>query len=236
MTTPAAAGNAGTNGAQGGGANSGTPPAGGAVTPPAANGSAAQTPPAGATPPAAGAPTGLAAALGVTDGQTPPANQPAAVDYDKLEFQKPADYKGSDSDIAFVRDLAKSTGLSAEQAQKLFDRHAAVIASEEAAIAREVEQTRADHIAALKSDPEFGGPKFAESITKADQFLAKYDTDGKLLAKLKQFGLEHEPDLVRVFMRAAAASSEGKFVQGGKAPQQSRAATAQELYHSMPNA
>lgn len=232
MTTPAAAGNAGTNGAQGGGANSGTP-SGGAVTPPAANGSAAQTPPAGA------APTGLAAALGVTpDGQTPngqQANQPPAVDYDKLDFKKPDGYKGADSDIAFVRDLAKSTGLTAEQAQKLFDRHAAVIADEEAAIAREIEQTRNDHIAALKSDPEFGGPKFQESITKADQFLAKYDTEGKLLAKLKQFGLEHEPDLVRVFMRAAAASSEGKFIQPGKTNGEgSRAATAQELYPSMP--
>jgi hypothetical protein len=226
MTTPDAAGNAGTNGAQGGGANSGNPPAAGSVTPPAANGSATQAPPA----------TGLAASLGVTEGQAPPANQPPAVDYDKLDFKKPEGYKGADSDIAFVRDLAKSTGLSAEQAQKLFDRHAAVIADEEAAITREVEQTRADHIATLKSDPEFGGPKFAESITKADQFLAKYDTDGKLLAKLKQFGLEHEPDLVRVFMRAAAASSEGKFVQAGKAPAQSRAATAQEMYPSMPNA
>ncbi len=214
MTTPAAAGNAGTNGTQGDGANSGNSSTGATAT---------QT----TTQQATEGKTTLAAELGATATQT---NAPAPIDYDKLDLKKPEGYKGTDADLAFVRAAAKAAGVSAEAAQKLLDHHAATIASEEAAIQREIEQTRNDHIAALKSDPEFGGAKFSESITKADQFLAKYDPEGKLIGKLKQFGLEHEPDLVRVFMRAAAASSEGKFIQSGKQPEASRSATAEEMY------
>jgi hypothetical protein len=226
----AANGNAGQNG-QGGAAASAATGASAAAgaTGSTGNGAAASGEQGKA---AAGATATIAAALSEAGNQNGQAV--AAVDYDKLDFKKPADYKGADGDIAFVREMAKATGLTAEQAQKFFDQHAAVIARDEEAQAREMAQSRVDKIAQLKADTEFGGPKYAESITKADQFLAKYDPNGELLAELKQFGLEVHPTLVRLFMRAGRDMGEGKFVQPGTTGEgKQRAASAEEMYPSM---
>ena len=174
---------------------------------------------------------GLTAALGDQGGQQA---QPAAVDYDKLEFRKPDGYKGADSDIARVRALAKATGLTAEQAQKLFDHDAATITADGEAMVREVAQTRAANITALKADAEFGGTKYTESLTRADQALAILDPKGELLAELKEFGLEHHPTLVRAFMRAGRMMAEGTtFVQAKQGSEESRSASLSEFYPTM---
>lgn len=173
----------------------------------------------------------LAAALGA-DGK--PAAQPVAVDYDKLDLKKPEGYKGADSDLAFARNMAKNLGLSAEAAQKFVDEHAKVIAADDEAVTRETAQTRADNIATLKADAEFGGAKFNESITRADQWLAKYDPNGELAAELKSFGLDTHPTLVRAFMRAARDMADGTtFVQAKPGDNASQAASLSEFYPSM---
>ncbi len=137
----------------------------------------------------------------------------AAINYDTLELKKPEGFTGSDHDLAYVRDIAKRMGISAAQAQQFLDVHAENIKAADAAILQEQQQAKAEHVAALKADPEFGGNKYQESVTKADQFLAKFDPTGELLTILKDNGLDNAPQLVRVFMRAGAAMGEGKFVQ-----------------------
>lgn len=233
MTTPAAGD--GSNGAAGaaGAGNGGQAGAGAAGGAAAAGAGAAAGNQAGGTP-AAG---GFAAAL-AENGQPAAGGAAAAAAApaipESYDFKKPDGYKGVDADIARVQGMAKAGKLTAEQAQALFEADAANIAEQDAAIERETAQTRADNIAALKADPEFGGPKYAESITRADQALAILDPKGELLAELKQFGLEHHPNLVRAFARAGQMMTEGNtFVQAKGGPPESKAASLLEFYPTM---
>lgn len=153
---------------------------------------------------------------------------------ESYEFAKPADYKGADSDVARVTALAKAAGLTKEAAQKLFDADAAGIAENEAAVIREMAQARTDNIATLKADAEFGGAKYTESLTRADQALAVLDPKGELMAELKANGLEHHPLLVRTFMRAGRMMAEGTtLVQPQGQPASTKAASLSELYPTM---
>lgn len=188
------------------------------------------TPPAAPVVPAAGA---LSSALGTPQPVTPAAVV-APVVPEKYDLKKPEKYAGADSDVARVEAMAKALKLTPEAAQALFEYDATGIAEDNAAIERETAQVRADNIAAIKSDPEFGGAKYTESLTRADQAFAALDPKGELLAELKKFGLESHPPLVRAFMRAGKLMAEGTtIVQGGTRPTDSKSASLKEMYPTM---
>lgn len=152
---------------------------------------------------------GLAHEAAPAESKIDPVKPPAPeIAYD---FKKPDGYTGTDSDVSRIKDTAKALGLSVEQAQKLFDYDAQLIKNNDEAITREMAQARADHLAQLKSDPEFGGQKYRESITKADQFLAMVDPSMELLQSLREHGLDAFPPLVRAFMRAGQMMGNGKL-------------------------
>jgi hypothetical protein len=117
--------------------------------------------------------------------------------------------------IGAFAEVAKDLNLPQDQAQKVLDKVAPVIA------ARQSEQLQAARTAwaeATKTDKEFGGEKLAENLGAANKAMETFGTpEFKQLLDLSGFG-DH-PEVIRVFHRISKAISEDRFVggQGGGA-------------------
>jgi len=199
-----------------------------AVTPPAAPAAPAVAP---ATAPIVGSVqiTNPPPAAGDATPATPPvakADPPAAPAVVEYKFSKPEGL--ADSDVARVTETAKSLGLSQEAAQKLLDGEAALAKADIAAMEREKAQQNADWIAALKSDPVYGGAKHAEATTAAAAFLTSSPEGIALAAEMKANGLDNYPPLIRFLARHGLANREGKMIEG--APAAGEQSFAQLLY------
>lgn len=126
------------------------------------------------------------------------------------EFKAPDGVRFDDTVIGAFSEVAKELNLTQDQAQKVLDKMAPVIA------ARQIEQiqaARAEWAEAAKTDKEFGGDKLAENLAVAKKALDAFATD-ELRTLLNESGLGNHPEVIRVFYRAGKAISEDRFVAG----------------------
>jgi hypothetical protein len=136
---------------------------------------------------------------------------------ESYEFKAPEGTQFDDAVIGAFSEVAKELNLSQDQAQKVLDKMAPVIA------ARQLEQfqaARTEWAEAAKTDKEFGGENLAENLGTAKKALDTFATP-ELRALLEESGLGNHPEVIRVFYRAGKAISEDRFVagQGGKTSQ-----------------
>ncbi len=122
-----------------------------------------------------------------------------------------------DAVVGAFSEVAKELNLTQDNAQKVLDKMAPVIA------ARQVEQLQAASAGwadAAKADKEFGGDKLAENLGVAKKAMDAFATE-ELRALLNESGLGNHPEVIRMFYRAGKAISEDSFVsgQGGKSNQ-----------------
>lgn len=116
-------------------------------------------------------------------------------------------------------EVAKELNLSQDNAQKVLDKMAPVIA------ARQSEQLAALHTDwanSSKADKEFGGEKLNESLGTAKKAMDAFATP-ELRTLLNDSGLGNHPEVIRMFYRAGKAISEDGFVAGRGAPTKSAA-------------
>lgn len=147
---------------------------------------------------------------------------------ENYEFKAPEGMQFDESVIGAFSEVAKELNLPQDQAQKVLDKMAPVIA------ARQIEQIQAastEWAEAAKTDKEFGGDKLAENLGTAKKALDALATP-ELRALLEQSGLGNHPEVIRVFYRAGKAISEDRFV-GGKQGQQAQQTVAQRMYPNM---
>ena len=111
-------------------------------------------------------------------------------------------------------EIAKSYGISPENAQKLVaDTHARQVAaqSEDAAARAKVD---AENLDAIRADKDFGGEKMAASLQRAQQVVDKLEARVPGL-KAKLEGAMNDPVVVRLFNILGEGNREDTFAAGG---------------------
>ena len=129
---------------------------------------------------------------------------------ESYEFKAPEGTQFDDAVIGAFSEVAKELNLPQDQAQKVLDKMAPVIAARQA---EQFQAARAEWGEAAKTDKEFGGEKLAENLGVAKKALDTFATP-ELRALLDASGLGNHPEVIRVFYRAGKAISEDRFVAG----------------------
>ena len=122
-------------------------------------------------------------------------------------------------------EVARELNLSNDNAQKLLDKVAPIMAERQQA---QLDAIRSDWEQSSKADKEFGGEKLAENLGIAKKALDAFGTD-ELKSLLKESGLGNNPEVIRFMYRAGQNISEDKFI-GGQAPPLSGKTFADKLY------
>jgi len=103
--------------------------------------------------------------------------------------------------------VAKDAGLNSESASKVVAWYAKHQDETAKAQMAEYEKQSADWVAELKSDVDFGGKNFDESVAAAKSAVARFGGD-TLAAELERLGIGNLPILVKAFSRIGKAFSE----------------------------
>jgi hypothetical protein len=122
-------------------------------------------------------------------------------------------------------EVARELNLSNDNAQKLLDKVAPIMAERQQA---QLDAIRSDWEQSSKADKEFGGERLTENLGIAKKALDAFGTD-ELKSLLKESGLGNNPEVIRFMYRAGQNISEDKFI-GGQAPPASGKTFADKLY------
>lgn len=129
---------------------------------------------------------------------------------ESYEFKAPDGVQFDDAVIGAFSEVAKELNLPQDQAQKVLDKMAPVIAARQD---EQLQVARAEWAEAAKTDKEFGGEKLTENLGTAKKALDALATP-ELRTLLEESGLGNHPEVIRVFYRAGKAISEDRFVAG----------------------
>lgn len=183
----------------------------------------------------AGAPAGGGEPANLLDAPVPavdpaaPAAEPATVTAPEsyTDFEVPEGFELDTEVMAEFTGLAKTLGLTQEQAQGLVGLQNKLMEKSEGARAAALEAALAEQsaqwISEIKADPIMGGAKFEQTISTAHRAVEAFATP-ELRALLNESGMGNNPEVVRLFASIGAAISEDKIVLPGtqEAPQKRR--------------
>ena len=172
------------------------------------------------------------------DGQTTQAQADGARDQgeqdatavvpEKYELKLPEGFQMDELGMKAFSDFAKSQNMTNEAAQKYVEAMAPAMQS--AATAR-LEQAKVSWLEQAKADKDLGGDKFSATLEAADKALADLGTP-ELAKLLKESGLNHHPEVIRLLAKTGKAISEdGSFVTGANGTP--NVTTAQRMYPNM---
>lgn len=137
--------------------------------------------------------------------------------------------KGVELDVEKVSELAKGFNLPQKGAQKLVD----VVSSELEAMAKSNadawNKTRDDWVSEIKTDKEFGGTNFNETVERSNRTLRKFGSEG-LINYFRQTGLGDHPDLIKAFAKIDKALGDDKLIDGDNGDDLSNKSPAQIMY------
>lgn len=145
---------------------------------------------------------------------------------EKYEFKPQEGRVFDEAIIAAYSDVARELNLSNEDAQKVLDKVAPVMAERQLAQLEAVKDAWAE---SAKSDKEFGGEKITENLGTAKKALDAFGTP-ELKALLNESGFGNNPEVIRFMYRAGKAISEDKFVGGRQAAPGTNGSLADKLY------
>lgn len=140
--------------------------------------------------------------------------------------------KGVDADLTKFKELAKGTGLKAEQAQKFADLYVDFLGGAAAKAEAANKARQEGWKEAYKTDPEIGGAKLKESLDTASRAVARFASP-ELIRFMNATGLGDHPEWIRAFTRIGKAIAEDKSampVAGDQPPKRSREEVLSQLY------
>ena len=140
------------------------------------------------------------------------------------EFTLPEGVVLDDETLSSAAELFKEAGLTKEQAQKFVDLQVAANQKAEDKNAT-IRQEWSDK---SKSDKEYGGDKFNESIASANQALEKFGTP-EFKDMLNETGVGDHPEMIRLLKRVGDLTKEDNPLNPGKAPIK-KLSRAEQLY------
>lgn len=136
---------------------------------------------------------------------------------EKYELKLPEGSLLDASAIEKTTAMAKASGLSNDQAQKLLEHESNSIASFVEVQKQQLKQTSESWATEIMNDKEYGGAEFEKNAELAKRVVHKFASDG-FRKTLNETGLGNHPDLVRTFVRIGKAMAEDKLVLPGSAP------------------
>jgi len=132
-------------------------------------------------------------------------------------------------------ELAKANKLSQEKAQAFVDLATEHVKSMIAKQQDEYSKIRDEWVKEIEGDPEFGGNKFDETMSRAKRTLKNFtplDAEGKpkfdILGALVTTGLSDNPAMIKFLAYIDKATGEDKIVKGD--PAQTDLSTAEVLF------
>jgi len=158
----------------------------------------------------------------------PSAQQPAAQEKptddkpqgapEAYSFAAPEGVTFDDAVIDAFSEVARDLNLPQDQAQKMLDKMAPVMAARQA---EQIAAVRSQWEADARADKEFGGEKLDENLAVAKKAMDAFATP-ELKTLLNETGMGNHPEIIRAFYRAGKTISEDKFINGasGNAPRQ----------------
>jgi hypothetical protein len=130
---------------------------------------------------------------------------------EKYEFTKPAtDALNADDEADTIAD-AKAMGLTAKQAQALYDHRAAQIKTDTQAYKDQITRVQKGWVEELRNDKEFG-PKFEANLLAANKAISRFSPDGQLAKLLAIEGMANNPTIAKFLASIGNAMSEGTFI------------------------
>jgi hypothetical protein len=149
--------------------------------------------------------------------KTDPEKKPeeAAKDAAEPTFKLPEGVKADEPLVAAFSATVKELGLSAEQAQKLVDSYAGVVAGKDKAAQDAWAKTQVENRKALEAHPEIGGTNLEKSQTEARKAIVFLDQQHgglgtRVVGKLSQLGLGDDPDLAHFLTLAGRSMAEDR--------------------------
>jgi len=110
--------------------------------------------------------------------------------------------------------LAKEAGLSQELAQKFVDMHLGFLGQQQEGYLAAMQEQEKTWGAELLNDPEIGGAKYDESVSKANRVLKTFDTDGSLFKLISDAMLTKNPTIMKFMVRVGQAIGDDALVDG----------------------
>lgn len=140
---------------------------------------------------------------------------PVAIEYTDFTIPEGIDIEKDNMDL--FKEMAKSAGLSQEQAQKVLEAESKnVQAAKEAAELYKAQEQKA-WVDELKKDPVYGGRNLGETVERANRSLRKFGSP-ELIQLLKETGYANNAHVVRLFANIDKSTSESRLVEGVGTP------------------
>lgn len=146
------------------------------------------------------------------------------------DFELPEGMQLDEATLNEAKPIFKELGLNKEQAQKLVELHAKQIQATQQGQVESFNQLKQDWLDQAKSDKEFGGEKFDESVKTARVALNKFGTP-ELTQLLNETGVGNHPEVIRLMARVGRLTQEDNPGATG-APSAERKDRASILYPS----
>jgi len=143
------------------------------------------------------------------------AEETAPIEY--TDFSLPEGLDVPEENIASFKEMAKTAGLSQEQAQKMLDSQASALIADREAAKLHKEQEQKAWVDELKKDADFGGSKMKETVDRANRSIRQFGSP-ELITLLKDTGYANNPHVVRMLAKFDRAFSEDKLVEGKGTP------------------
>lgn len=168
-----------------------------------------------------GAPTAAPAPEGAPATGQPAEAAPAPAEPIQYgEFKVPEGMQVDTAGLEQFKGIASELRIPQDKAQELVSLYASRIQEAQVQSAQAQRQQAEAMVAAVKADPEIGGPKLQATLQHAAVAIDKFGGP-ELKAALNQTGAGNHPEIIRFFNRIGQALSESSFVPGNQvAPQQ----------------
>lgn len=151
---------------------------------------------------------------------------------DKYEFEVDEDSPISDEHLDKIAAYAKERGLSQEAAQKLVDMQAETLKTQQENLSSEFKKTADGWRDAARADKEIGGDGFNRNVELAKRVVDKF-ASAEFKKALNETGFGNHPELLRTFVRIAAAVGEDTLVVPGASS--SKAKSFEDLFYGSKN-
>lgn len=150
---------------------------------------------------------------------------------DQYEFTFPDEFEVDPELVKEFSPLAKEFGLSQESAQKLVDLNTKFTNRVHEQNTAAFKKVIGEWATSSKEDKEFGGAKFNENISVAQEALNKFGND-EFKKLLDSTGIGNHPEVIRVLYKVGKMLREDKFHSGSN-PDPSNRDVAKMLYTTM---
>ena len=167
------------------------------------------------------------------DGEAAPGTQTSApAEY--ADFTMPEGVSLTPEQMTGFKDLARTNDFTQEGAQKAVDMHLGLTTALQKQGAEAWEKQVGDWLTTSKTDTEFGGQGYKDSIGVALKAIDKFGT-AEFKQALNEYGIGNHPEFIRFAYRVGKAIADdtihsGGSAGGGQAPANDMEAAARKIY------